>query len=438
MRNILLLIIVLLIPAVIFADGWEQLQGGPSARYGHSMVKIGNNVYVYGGTSTTALGDILNDLWQYDESNATWEELQPTNPPEGRKFHAAAAANGKMYVFAGKTETTGVIQDIWEYDPQANSWQQKESGGPQVPLPRIYHRAASVENKVWITGGLLSSQIFDDIWCYDVTTQQWEKETSFSTPRYGHLAGYYGGNIIIHGGAYDAGFRNDMLSYNIATKQWTTVQTQGTAPQNTKFSASAWEANVLWVSGGTTKDSNGNYPEVKTTYEYNMETKQWTQKADGPASDLGTAVQLGNSQSAGSKAQQTGSTDAAYTVLTFGGSRDGLAINEVWKYTSQVLTAITTIGTIEGYKLEQNYPNPFNPTTTISYKLDKDSDVEINIFDISGKLITTLHNEYQTQGEHSITWNGTGDSGIKVGGGVYFFQIQADDFVQTKKMVLMK
>lgn len=90
------------------------------------------------------------------------------------------------------------------------------------------------------------------------------------------------------------------------------------------------------------------------------------------------------------------------------------------------------------FSLSQNYPNPFNPTTTISYSLDKDSEVEVNIFDISGKLITTLRNKYQTQGEHSITWNGIDASGSKVGAGVYFYQMKAGDFVGTKKMVLVK
>lgn len=89
-------------------------------------------------------------------------------------------------------------------------------------------------------------------------------------------------------------------------------------------------------------------------------------------------------------------------------------------------------------RLIQNYPNPFNPSTTISYSLKKDSEVSVSIYDISGKLITIIQNEYQTQGEHSITWNGTDSSGRKVGGGTYFCQLKAGDFIQTRKMVLLK
>ncbi len=85
-----------------------------------------------------------------------------------------------------------------------------------------------------------------------------------------------------------------------------------------------------------------------------------------------------------------------------------------------------------------NYPNPFNPSTTIAYTIDKDSYVTIDIFDISGKLLVTLQNEYRTQGEHSVSWNGTDDSGSKVCAGVYFYQVKVGDLVETKKMVLVK
>lgn len=90
------------------------------------------------------------------------------------------------------------------------------------------------------------------------------------------------------------------------------------------------------------------------------------------------------------------------------------------------------------FHLQQNYPNPFNPSTTIRYGLDKDGNVEVNIFDISGKLITVLQDENQNQGEHSITWNGTDDLGNKVGAGVYFYQLRSGGLVETKKMILVK
>ena len=112
--------------------------------------------------------------------------------------------------------------------------------------------------------------------------------------------------------------------------------------------------------------------------------------------------------------------------------------SKVKSVTTGTLACFNETTNISTFELGDNYPNPFNPSTTISYILEKDSEVSVNIFDISGKLITTLQNAYQTQGEHSISWNGTDDSANKVGGGVYFYHLQAGDFIQTRKMVLLK
>jgi len=96
-------------------------------------------------------------------------------------------------------------------------------------------------------------------------------------------------------------------------------------------------------------------------------------------------------------------------------------------------------GTIPyGYNLAQNYPNPFNPTTKIDYGLPEMSNVRLIIYDILGREVTTLVNGMQKPGYKSITWHGTDAFGKNVGAGMYFYLIQAGEFRQTKKMVLLK
>ena len=90
------------------------------------------------------------------------------------------------------------------------------------------------------------------------------------------------------------------------------------------------------------------------------------------------------------------------------------------------------------FKLNQNYPNPFNPSTVISYQLASISKVRIKVYDILGKEIATLVNGQKPAGNYQITWDGTDNFGNKVTSGVYFYQINTDNFVQTKKMILMK
>jgi tetratricopeptide (TPR) repeat protein len=85
------------------------------------------------------------------------------------------------------------------------------------------------------------------------------------------------------------------------------------------------------------------------------------------------------------------------------------------------------------YSLYQNYPNPFNPTTTIKFDLPKDGLVSLEIFDILGRRITTLVNENRNAGSHEQTFNAS-----SLASGVYVYKLQAGDFVNSRKMLLLK
>lgn len=90
------------------------------------------------------------------------------------------------------------------------------------------------------------------------------------------------------------------------------------------------------------------------------------------------------------------------------------------------------------FSLSQNYPNPFNSSTKIEYNLPIKSTVNIIIYDITGRQIRNLVHDMQQTGQNSILWNGLDDSGNPVSAGVYLYKIQAGDFTQTRKMVLIK
>ncbi|MBU36226.1 MAG: hypothetical protein CMG29_03355 [Candidatus Marinimicrobia bacterium] len=90
------------------------------------------------------------------------------------------------------------------------------------------------------------------------------------------------------------------------------------------------------------------------------------------------------------------------------------------------------------FAFHQNFPNPFNPVTTLRYDLPENSFVNVTIYDMLGRGIRTLVNTTQDAGFKSVIWNATNDFGKPVSAGVYLYQIQAGDFIQTKKMVLLK
>ena len=86
----------------------------------------------------------------------------------------------------------------------------------------------------------------------------------------------------------------------------------------------------------------------------------------------------------------------------------------------------------------QNCPNPFNPITSFGYDLPEDKFVNITIYDMIGRKVKTLVNSSQTAGYKSVQWNATNDRNEPVSAGVYLYIIEAGDFRQTKKMVLLK
>jgi predicted CXXCH cytochrome family protein len=90
------------------------------------------------------------------------------------------------------------------------------------------------------------------------------------------------------------------------------------------------------------------------------------------------------------------------------------------------------------FALEQNYPNPFNPSTSIRFSIPTAQNVNVTIYDASGKLIYTLVNGQYQAGTYSVQWNGTRGEGISVQSGVYFYRIAAGDYTATKKMMLVK
>jgi hypothetical protein len=90
------------------------------------------------------------------------------------------------------------------------------------------------------------------------------------------------------------------------------------------------------------------------------------------------------------------------------------------------------------FVLEQNYPNPFNPSTTIKYEIpdqvrNDNVNVSIKVYDVLGREIATLVNKQQKPGNYEVEFDAT-----ELTSGIYFYRMRAGEFVQTKKMLLMK
>jgi len=88
-------------------------------------------------------------------------------------------------------------------------------------------------------------------------------------------------------------------------------------------------------------------------------------------------------------------------------------------------------------KLLKNYPNPFNPSTTIFFQLTKPAHVVLKIFDVQGKLVKTINNNFVSAGEHRYIWDARNEADQRISSGIYFYRLQTDNMLLSGKMLLI-
>jgi len=125
---------------------------------------------------------------------------------------------------------------------------------------------------------------------------------------------------------------------------------------------------------------------------------------------------------------------AMITPFGFGEYGNGMATSEVIIQTPDQVDANPKTD----FKLKQNYPNPFNPQTRILFSLPTSCQIQINIYDLRGMKVATIIQGFLGQGIHSIIWTGKDDSGKAVSSGTYFYRLTAGDYVETRRMLLVR
>ncbi len=137
------------------------------------------------------------------------------------------------------------------------------------------------------------------------------------------------------------------------------------------------------------------------------------------------------------------STPGSATIYANGNSvnNDGTSSGDSWNYASSKTISVTATGiretgvTTASYKLSQNFPNPFNPSTKISFGLAKSGNVSLKVYDVTGREVASLLNEYKNAGVYEMDFNAN-DYGMT--SGMYFYKITSGDFSEVRKMILTK
>jgi len=182
---------------------------------------------------------------------------------------------------------------------------------------------------------------------------------------------------------------------------------------------------ILKDMGWTIKLVNANTDEVAGSFDQITYTKENLDKYD----NINYQVDCSGIESGDYYLRLVTSVvgDAAYNLANVQNDNPGLAKRSYQNITFKGNQTPTT------YDLSQNYPNPFNPTTIINYQVPQNSFVTLKVYDILGREVATLVNDQKTQGRYSVNFDAS-----RLASGVYIYQVRANDFVSSKKMMLIK
>ncbi|MDY0083726.1 MAG: T9SS type A sorting domain-containing protein, partial [Ignavibacteriaceae bacterium] len=129
-----------------------------------------------------------------------------------------------------------------------------------------------------------------------------------------------------------------------------------------------------------------------------------------------------------------GDREAEYRITAIDiGDNTSSTQSVIIEYGQNILDKIKINGMVSNYALDQNYPNPFNPSTKISYSIKEEGLVTLKVYDVLGKVVTTLVNENKAEGNYEVDFNAS-----ELPSGMYIYSLQAGDFLESRKMLLMK
>ncbi|HEY3249916.1 MAG TPA: T9SS type A sorting domain-containing protein [Ignavibacteria bacterium] len=378
-----------------------------------SAAWLGDTLYYAQGSTdgTTASNVVYRFVW-----GGAWSTGRPL--PLAKAIGTLTRVGTKLYFVGGGTPNTNGSTDVYQYDPTAG-WT------TMAPLPtaKSGHTAHNWGDSVlFIVGGPWSAQDAN-VYAYRPASNTWISSTPFIGPnRRSHGGGIVGNKILVGGGFP---FTNTLvigtIGSNAGTIGWAAGPPYPSVAKSRIGGVSAGDRFYL-IGGNNSVGTTSS----DSTFIYTVSANSWSIL---PSVKPTQSHNISNSVCA----RFFGDT---VRIFSCGGTEGSVTSSTSFHLIGcGPLVGVTNIsGTIpDGYVLSQNYPNPFNPTTNIKFSLPKAGNVKLVVFDILGREVTTLVNEFKTAGNYLVDFNA-----LNLASGVYFYKITANDFTETKKMLLIK
>jgi len=432
----------------VYVTGYMGPTFGPydivTIKYNPSGVQQWIRIYAGAGNVSDTPGDITLDKFgrPYIAGGSGGEALIIKYDTNGdsiwvRKFNTSGyrsgvgsiAVNSQGYVYAGgnatlistnarnylviKYDSNGVYQ--WSDMYMSLGFESAR----KMTIDRFDNCFITGEGSDGVTDGALTikynssgTRLWLKVFRYGVTTDANDMVTDLN------------GNAYVTG-AYSVGagnFNYITVKYNATGDSLWVRNYNGSANDNDEaYSITTDDSNNIYVTGRSINSGvSWDYVTIKYT---SAGSQSWIATYNN---------QLANAEDIASKVIVDKNRNVYVTGLSRGMIGGGLDYVTI-KY-SQPVGINPIIAEIPNeFYLHQNYPNPFNPQTKIRYELPKNSDVQIYIYDITGKLITKLISEYHRAGIYEVTFNA-----FNYSSGIYFYKLVTDKYTETRKMVLIK
>jgi len=242
---------LLLSLSFVFAGGWEQITPNgdiPAARYGHSVVQIGDAYYLFGGT-VAGESTPSKDVYKFQNNTFTKMPSSRDNVP-GMTNHCAVVYDNKMVVLSGARGVTDT--SMYTYDPDQDTWEK----GPEQPFSERKDAAAVVDNgKAIIVGGqsIDETAVYEDVLSYDFASKTWTTKANLPGGRYGHSLVVHNGVTYVIGGRTVNGEQAQMWSLD--QYGWGIVNTNGWLPPRANHLTLPGPNGETYIAAGNTQST---------------------------------------------------------------------------------------------------------------------------------------------------------------------------------------
>lgn len=380
-------------------------------------------IYQFGGGA----GAQFTNVARYNITTATWTNNVSTMP--GNMSAASAISYGDSVIFVFGGESAGGLGRCFKWNVVTNTW---TTMAPMPTSPCTDQATFKYRDTlVYCVGGgdgLFGAVVFADTRIYNMKQNTWTSGTSLPVPKSMLTGAIYNDTMIVSAGWGSGSLATNLVHKGIinpanpTTITWTTIA-------NYPAGAMTRSAGGLIVKGGGVGVViSGGAVDGATvsnlTRFWNFCTQSWESMPNNS---------LARSNYKGGAADSSMWAPGGFTTVGVG-QFDRITFQTVDGTCGQPVGINTNQNGIPfGYALQQNYPNPFNPTTTISFGLPVSGIAKIVVTDILGREVAVIANEFRTAGVHNIDFDAS-----KLTSGIYFYTLTANDYKETKKMLLIK